>query len=397
MGISHRGLTLKVPHWGGGDFEAPTVILTTAATSPHDGSVFSVTATFSEDVTGFVVGDLALSNCTASNFVAVSATVYTLDVTLTGTGSAITVQVPAGCCIDGASNPNVASNVISITVPYLSFAVTTTSSPQTVTLQQITPSGANVTCYWGDTASSAVTDGNVGTTAHSYAAAGTYTIRISNPAILSVIDLRDSAITFNSSTLLNCGTMLDTLFLSGLHTECVINSADMAHLTLSIDLYLLFSQAGTYTINSAHFAAYTLSSRLFLLFSQAGTYTINSVHFAAYTLSTQLRIVLRSTSTTATIARADWSSGILRQIVDPTIQMGLTSAQVDDILLGAWDDFANRTASNGTFNIAGTNAAPTGTLQAQCPPTTGKEAAYELVNDSCGVSANHYAAVTLTA
>jgi hypothetical protein len=76
--------------------------------------------------------------------------------------------------------------------------------------------------------------------------------------------------------------------------------------------------------------------------------------------------------------------------------MQLSQAQVDAVLLGIYDAFPNRTSSNGTLNISTTNAAPSGTLQAACPPTTGKEAAYELVNDSCGVSGKHYAAVTIT-
>jgi hypothetical protein len=72
----------------------------------------------------------------------------------------------------------------------------------------------------------------------------------------------------------------------------------------------------------------------------------------------------------------------------------LSQAQVDLVLSKLYAAFPTRTAVNGTITVAGTNAAPSGILQAACPPTTGKEYAYELKNDSCAVSANHWTTVT---
>ena len=73
--------------------------------------------------------------------------------------------------------------------------------------------------------------------------------------------------------------------------------------------------------------------------------------------------------------------------------MSLTSGEVDTILS---DIFSTKSTFTGTptLNISGTNAAPGGTYQAQCPPTTGKEYQYELVNDSCG---DGHATWTITA
>jgi len=81
--------------------------------------------------------------------------------------------------------------------------------------------------------------------------------------------------------------------------------------------------------------------------------------------------------------------------------LGLLQATVDAILYDIYAGFASRTASNGTINVGGSNAAPSGTYQAAsaCPVTDGtdgKEVAHELVNDGCGVSANHWATVTIT-
>lgn len=86
----------------------PTVVL---SGTPGDPS-YAVTATFSETVTGFVVGDLALVNCVASSFVAVSGTVYTFTITASDNGLA-SVQVPAGVCVDDSNNQNRASNTLS--------------------------------------------------------------------------------------------------------------------------------------------------------------------------------------------------------------------------------------------------------------------------------------------
>ena len=76
----------------------------------------------------------------------------------------------------------------------------------------------------------------------------------------------------------------------------------------------------------------------------------------------------------------------------------LTQVQVDAVLTGLYSAFATRTATGGTINVGGNNAAPSGILQAKCPPATGKEFAYELINDSCGVNpTKKWATVTITA
>ncbi|GIV82586.1 MAG: hypothetical protein KatS3mg051_1940 [Anaerolineae bacterium] len=67
----------------------------------------------------------------------------------------------------------------------------------------------------------------------------------------------------------------------------------------------------------------------------------------------------------------------------------LTQAQVDAVLAALYLAFPTRTASGGTIDLLGEgNAAPSGTPPGspECPPTTGCNIAYELVNDSCGVS-----------
>ena len=65
----------------------------------------------------------------------------------------------------------------------------------------------------------------------------------------------------------------------------------------------------------------------------------------------------------------------------------LSQAYIDQILSDLYVAFATRTVSGGTLTLNGAgNAAPSGTFQAMCPPTTGNERAYELLNDSCLVN-----------
>lgn len=95
------------------DTTAPTVEITSeAAATVYEA--FSVTFTFSEDVTGFAAGDITVGNGSAGNFATTSASVYTADITPTATG-AVTVDVGAGVCVDGAGNANEAATQLSRT------------------------------------------------------------------------------------------------------------------------------------------------------------------------------------------------------------------------------------------------------------------------------------------
>jgi hypothetical protein len=116
----------------------PTVTLSSTATDPTKTSPIPMTATFSQSVTGFVAGDINVTNATVSNFVPVSGTVYTFNLVPTAAG-AITAQVPAAAATAGAT-PNVASAV---------FQITYDNVAPTVLLQSPQPSttGANPIKY----------------------------------------------------------------------------------------------------------------------------------------------------------------------------------------------------------------------------------------------------------
>ena len=88
-----------------GDTIAPTAVITTAASTVAGNTTF--TFVFSESVgNSFSVEDLVVTGGTPSNFTKVSATTYTVDVTPTTAGAAVTVSLAAGKVFDLANNPN---------------------------------------------------------------------------------------------------------------------------------------------------------------------------------------------------------------------------------------------------------------------------------------------------
>lgn len=105
------------------DRTAPSVSIASAGLGTYfNGASFSVTATFSENVTGFDSSDVTVSNGTASA-VSGSGSVYTFSVTPTAQGL-VTVDIPAGAAVDQISNPSTASNAISTTFDNIQPGVT---------------------------------------------------------------------------------------------------------------------------------------------------------------------------------------------------------------------------------------------------------------------------------
>ncbi|MEN7548787.1 PKD domain-containing protein [Rapidithrix thailandica] len=103
---------------------APAVSITSTATSPTN--TFHVTITFNEAVTGFEIGDISINNGTASDFNAVSPSVYTATITPTTDGQ-VTVDIAAGVARDAGGADNTAASPFSIHADMTSPTVTITS------------------------------------------------------------------------------------------------------------------------------------------------------------------------------------------------------------------------------------------------------------------------------
>ena len=95
------------------DTVVPSVVLSTSATNPTSSS-FTVTATFSEAMTGVTVSDFTVVNGTKSSFNAVSSTVYTVIIVPTTDGT-VSTDIALATSTDLAGNNNTASNQISLT------------------------------------------------------------------------------------------------------------------------------------------------------------------------------------------------------------------------------------------------------------------------------------------
>lgn len=90
----------------------PSVVLSTATTT-YSGP-FTVTATFSKDITGLSLADFVVSGGTVSSLVNVSPGVYTVLVTPDGSGGPITVDLPSATVQDSSAQPNSASNQLAL-------------------------------------------------------------------------------------------------------------------------------------------------------------------------------------------------------------------------------------------------------------------------------------------
>lgn len=103
------------------DTTAPTVDIQGEPSIKTSMSAFSVTIEFSEDVTGFAVGDISVGNGSAGNLSSTDDNTYTADITPDGNGD-ITIDVAAGVAQDAAGNNNTAATQAS--VPYDATAPT---------------------------------------------------------------------------------------------------------------------------------------------------------------------------------------------------------------------------------------------------------------------------------
>ncbi|MCU6713110.1 S-layer homology domain-containing protein, partial [Paenibacillus sp. J5C_2022] len=90
------------------DATAPTAAITSTEPDPTTSKPFGVTITFSEEVTGFTVGDIAVTNGTASNLSTTDNITYTADITPAAHGE-VTLNLAAGAAVDAASNGNTAA------------------------------------------------------------------------------------------------------------------------------------------------------------------------------------------------------------------------------------------------------------------------------------------------
>ncbi len=99
---ANTGPAAAVSETAAWDAAAPTVTITGLPSKINSTDALSVTFTWSEDVTEFVAGDVAVTGGTKGTFASTSARVYTLAVTPSGSADVV-VTVAAGAATDGAN------------------------------------------------------------------------------------------------------------------------------------------------------------------------------------------------------------------------------------------------------------------------------------------------------
>ena len=198
------------------DTVAPTVALSSNAGGTVNAP-FTVTATFSEAVSDFDLGDISVSNATTGNFNAVSATEYTFEVTPTADGQ-VTVDLAANSATDSAANGNTAATQLTQTAditapiaPTIGTTGTTNDSTPDITGTAEANSSVNILLdgtsigtttadasgNWTLTPTSAIADGTYDVTATATDAAGNASVAsaASSVTVNTVAPAQASAIT----------------------------------------------------------------------------------------------------------------------------------------------------------------------------------------------------------
>ena len=90
------------------DNVGPSVDILNEPAIVNSAAPFNVIIEFDENVSGFDVGDISVSNATLANFIVVDGNTYRVDITPIGAGN-ITIDVAGAVAQDGAGNDNTAA------------------------------------------------------------------------------------------------------------------------------------------------------------------------------------------------------------------------------------------------------------------------------------------------
>jgi hypothetical protein len=290
------------------------------------------------------------------------------------------------------------------------YTVTTTGA-HTHTINALTvTTGETVLVDWGDGSDN--TYSGSGTRTHNYAGAGVYTVTIVNFDYVTDLRIFNQASTVSgdlsgwvlpsSLTLLRLdgnsfsGDLSGWVLPSSLTQLYLYNnsfSGDLSGWVLPSGMVQLRLQNNNF---SGDLSGWTLPSSMTLLYLFNNSFSGDLSGWVLPSSMTMLHLYSNNFSDGPTLPA---NSALTQYRIESN---GLNQATINSILWRIYQNSGSRTATGGTINVGGSNAAPSGTFQAaaSCPVTSstpGKEIAYELLNDTCGAFANHWATVTFTA
>ena len=251
------------------DSVGPSVTLTSTSTSRTRLQPIPVTATFSESVTGFAIGDLTVTNGAAGNFTGTGRT-YTFDVTPSADG-VLTVSIAGGVATDAAGNGNSASSTLSRTFddvgprPVISSAAPSLEKTPTISVTVTFPEAVT-----GFTASD-LTIGNGYATAFAGSGA-TYTFILNQGQGTVTVDIDDNVCLDLAGNGNLSAVQFSRTYDSVPPTAVVATSAGAATATSPIPYTITFSEAVTgFTLGKLTVINGTASS----LAGSGPTYTFN--------------------------------------------------------------------------------------------------------------------------
>ena len=259
------------------------------------------------------------------------------------------------------------------------LTATTVGASKTVTITRLTLNGI-ATLNWGDGSTTVITSQSTGTWTHVYATGGTYTIKLPNARMIVGLQLSDAQLGGMNTNQLRSSS-INYFYVTAI-TGSTIRSADMSAWRPAYwELYSL-PTGGTYSISCADMSAWRPTT--WYLFSMpTGTYTISSADMSAWTTTQTLYLYANVGQVTTINSYTDFT-GLVALSNLQLQNNALTQAQVNAVLQGLWTARASFTYATPSLTINGTNAAPSGIYQTNCPtPATGKEWAYDLVHETC--------------
>lgn len=130
------------------DTSRPSVVVTSNAVQPVATGTFTATFTFSEVVTGFVLGDITVTGGAASSLNTSDNRIFTATITPTFLTD-LTIQVLANVCQDIAGNLNTASNALAVVATYPIGSVHSDNFNST-SLAAYTQNGSTMSAATGD-------------------------------------------------------------------------------------------------------------------------------------------------------------------------------------------------------------------------------------------------------
>ncbi|MBO2010991.1 Ig-like domain-containing protein [Hymenobacter negativus] len=380
------------------DTVSPTTAISSTATNPTSTSPIPVTVTFSESVTGFVAGDVAITNGTLSGFTAVNSTTYTFNVTPTASGT-VTINVAANVSQDAAGNGNTAASQFSIQYNLPGTAAPIVTLPangslintRTPAYSGTAPAGSTVTVYVDGTSigTTTATGGTFSLTQPTNLADGSHTVFATAQSSGSTVSANSNTNTFVVDATSPSVVISSTAGASGSTTN-----------TAPIPFTVTFSEsvtgfvAGDVTITNGTLSGFTAVNGTTYTFSvtptAVGTVTVNVAANVSQdaagngnTAAAQFNIIyaLPVTATTWTglvsndwFTMGNWTAGVPTSTLDAVIavsgngnypRIGAGTATVRSLTLDAGTTLTQTggtLASSGNLTNNGTFAATGGTV-----------------------------------